>query len=63
MTISRTSLPYERIDLYREFLRLHREIRLWVALNGNRVAPGLLFAVEWIGCVLFYIGANSLGGA
>jgi hypothetical protein len=59
-TASTSLLPYDRINLARKLLRLHCEIRAWAAVNRDRVAPDLLFAVEWIGCVLFYIGANGL---
>jgi hypothetical protein len=51
---------HERIKFGRKLLRLHREIGTWVAFNRDRVAPDLLFAVEWMGCVLFYIGVNGL---
>lgn len=45
--------------LGRELLRLHCQIRAWVEVNRDRVAPNLIYAVEWVGCAIFYAGANG----
>jgi hypothetical protein len=55
-----TSLPFDRINLARKLLRLHGEIRTWVALNRDRRPPDLVFAVEWMGCAIYCAGANGL---
>jgi|HubBroStandDraft_6_1064221.scaffolds.fasta_scaffold454313_1 hypothetical protein len=57
---ARTSLPYDRINLARKLLRFHGEIRTWVELNRDRRPPGLVFAVEWMGCAIYCAGANGL---